>query len=130
MSLNVTIPTVFAYNGNEFAFDVRDADDAEKFEKALSSLQIDEAAIPKTGKLSDLYRSHCDMMKKFFDNCLGDGAGAKVCTEKSNVSVCYSAYAAFLDYVRKQQEDIVRAKNVFSKYSNRKQRREADRKNK
>lgn len=133
MSLDIstpTVPTTFVYNGNSFDFDARDADDADKFEKALKILQADEADLPKSGPLPEIYRKHCGMLKKFFDNCLEDGAGVKLCTEKSNVSVCYAAYEAFLLYVRKQQEDIIRAKNTFAKYSNRKQRREADRKNK
>ncbi|MBQ4447427.1 MAG: hypothetical protein II897_03950 [Clostridia bacterium] len=119
------IPTVFEYNGASYEFDIRDADYAEKFENALETLGNTEKSLSKDGKSSALIRSHCDMLKKFFDDCLGDGAGASLCTEKSNISLCYAAYDAFLIHVGNQKNDIIESKNVFSKYSNREQRRAA-----
>ena len=54
----------------------------------------------------------------------------RLCTEKSNISVCYDAYEQFLLMVREQKDDIIGAKNVFAKYSNRQQRRAAAKANK
>lgn len=119
------IKTMFQYNGAEYAFDVRDADDAEKFEEAVNRMTEDEKAVPKTGKTSDIIRAQCKMLKDFFDRCLGDGAGVAICTEKSNIHNHYAAYEQFLLYVRAQKDDILSAKNTFAKYSNRQQRRAA-----
>lgn len=117
------IQTSFKYNGAEFPFDMRDADDAEKYETAIAKLAEDEKNLDKTGKGSDLIRGQCIMLKTFFDKCLEEGAGVAVCGEKNNISVCYDAYDKFLEYCSLQKDDILRAKNTFGKYSNRQQRR-------
>lgn len=122
------VNTLFQYNGVEYEVDVRDADTSEKFEDAVEKMKEEEANLPKTGKSSELIRSHCKLIKDFFDRVLGEGAGNAVCTEKSNISLCYAAYEAFLEVVRSQKDDIVRARNTFGKYSNREQRRAAAKK--
>lgn len=119
------IKTAFQYNGAEYEFDVRDADDAEKFEEAIERMKDEEKDVPKTGKTSDIIRAQCKMLKNFFDLCLGEGAGVAICTEKSNIHTHYDAYEQFLLFVRAQKEDILSAKNTFAKYSNRQQRRAA-----
>ena len=121
------VNTIFKSNGAEYEFDMRDADIAEKFENAVEVMREDEKKLPKTGKASDIFRQQCQMIKKFFDNCLGEGAGVAVCTEKSNISTHYEVYEKFLQMVREQKDDVLSAKNTFAKYSNRQQRREAER---
>lgn len=122
------VNTLFQYNGVEYEVDVRDADTSEKFEEAVEKMKTEEAAMPKTGKTSELIRAHCKLIKDFFDRVLGDGAGNAVCSEKNNISLCYGAYEEFLEVVRSQKDDIVRARNTFGKYSNRQQRRAAEKK--
>lgn len=122
------VNTLFQFNGVKYEFDVRDADTSEKFEDAVEKMKAEEASLPKVGKTSELIRAHCKLIKDFFNRVLGEGAGDAVCTEKSNISVCYSAYEAFLEVVRSQKDDIVRARNTFGKYSNRQQRRAAEKK--
>lgn len=122
------ISTTFAYNGAEFEFDIRDADDSERYDTAMNTLKEEEKSIPKDGKVSDAIRSHCVILRHFFDACLEEGAGVKICGEKYNIALHYDAYDAFLSFAKVQSDDVVRAKNVFSKYSNRQQRRAADKK--
>lgn len=122
------VNTLFRHNGVEYEFDARDADASEKFEDAVKKMKEEEASLPKTGKSSELIRAHCKLIKNFFDRVLGDGAGDAVCSEKNNISLCYGAYEAFLEVVRSQKDDIVRARNTFGKYSNREQRRAAAKK--
>ena len=70
--------------------------------------------------------AHCTAIKQFFNHCLGDGAGDKICTKKSNITVCYKAYDDFLAFVRKQSDDISSTLDSFKKRAaNRKQRRTA-----
>ena len=125
--MSQNIETTFKYNGAAYEFDVRDADDAEKFEEAINAMSNVEKTLPKTGKSSDIIRAQCNMLKEFFDTCLGEGAGVAVCTEKSNISAHYAAYEQFLLYIKAQKDDILTAKNTFSKNSNRQQRRAAER---
>ena len=119
------IDTVFEYNGAQYSFDVRDADDAEKFENAINGLAEDEKAAQKDGKISEHIRLHCNMLKRFFDTCLGEGAGEKICGIKSNITVHYEAYDKFIMFIKEQRDDILSAKSTFAKYSNRSQRRAA-----
>ena len=128
MSLNIN--TKFEYNGMSYDFDARDAEYAETLEEALEILRTEEKELPKDGKASSMILSHCSMLKRFFDNVLGEGAGVAICTERNNLSVCYDAYEKFLLLVREQKEDVLEAKNVFAKYSNRQQRREKKKANK
>lgn len=117
------VETVFRYNDTEFEFDIRDADDAEKFENALDSMKAAEAAAAKTGKMSEMTRAQCKMIKDFFDECFGENASKKLFGDKNNLSVCYDAYQKFLDIIRKQKNNLLQAKNAFSQHSNRQQRR-------
>ena len=117
------VKTVFEYNGASYEIDIRDADQSEKFENALALMDKEEKEIPKTGKASEIIRAQCKMLKAFFDRVFGEGAGDAICTEKSNISVCYAAYDAFLKLLMQQKADILQSKNVFAKYSNRAQRR-------
>ena len=121
------IETKFEYNEASYEFDVRDADQSERLEKALDAMKECEKKNPKDGKASAIIRAQCNMIKRFFDDVFGDGAGNAVCTEKSNLQVCYDAYEKFLLMVREQKESIVGMTNVFAKYSNRQQRRAAER---
>lgn len=127
--MSQNIETKFKYNGAEYEFDVRDADDAEKFEAALNAMKEAEKEVPKTGKSSDIIRAQCKMLKDFFDDCLGAGAGVAICTDRSNISAHYAAYEHFLNYIKAQKDDILSAKNTFAKYSNRQQRRAAAKNN-
>ena len=119
------IKTLFDYNGAKYEFDIRDADDAGKYEEAIENMKNDEAKLPKVGKSSEIIKAHCAMIKSFFDTVFEDGAGDAVCGSKNNISACYDAYEAFLAFAKEQSDDVVRAKNVFAKYSNRQQRRAA-----
>ena len=110
---------IFEYNGYTFEYDLADADDSEKYEKAIEIMGEEEKNLPKAGKLSEIYRAQCKMIKTFFDNVLGDGAGDKVCGVKDNVSNCYTAYTDFLDFVASQRDRVLSVKNTLSKYSNR-----------
>ena len=119
--------TIFEYNGYTFEFDIADADCSEKYEHAIQVMDEEEKKAPKDGLLSAIYRAQCGMIKRFFDNVLEEGAGVKICGEKDHISNCYTAYSAFLDFVSGQRDSVLSAKNSISKYSNRAQRRAADR---
>ena len=115
--------TIFEYNGCTYEFDIADADASEKYEKAIEVMEEEEKTIPKTGKLSEIYRAQCGLIKHFFDNVFEEGAGAKVCGEKDNITNHYTAYTTFLDFVKVQRDGVLAVRNTISKYSNRAQRR-------
>ena len=113
----------FTWNDHEYFFDVRDADDSARFETAIEHMNVEEKSIPKEGKMSDIIRAQCTMIKKFFDECLGAGAGDAICTEKSRLDLCYDPYVAFLEVIKVQKNYIADKGNAFRQYSNRDQRR-------
>ncbi len=115
--------TIFRYNGAEYEFDVADAESSERLETALANMDKAEKAAPRDGKVSAIIRAHCKLIKAFFDDCFGEGAGEAVCGTKDNVNECYAAYDAFLKMVSVQRAGIVSAKNTFAKYSNRSRRK-------
>lgn len=111
------INTVFCHNGQEYHFDARDAEDMGRFESALEVLGTREKETPKTGKASEILRHNADMVKEFFDNCLGSGAGNAICTEKSNIGLCYDAYTAFIAMVAQQKDSVLSASNTIRQYA-------------
>lgn len=113
----------FRYNGQEYAFDIADAEDADKFEKAVENLQSADVKREHDGRLSETIISQCNILRVFFDDVFGENAGEKICGEKNNLSVCMDAYKSFLEYVKEQKRGITNVTNTFGQYSNRAQRR-------
>ena len=117
------INNTFEYNGVSYEFDIRDAENSEKFENAVALMKVAEKNMPKTGRISAIYKASCEMIGEFFDTIFGEGEGVKICGERLHVTAHYDAYKAFMDFVGPQRENIVSYSGVFSQYSNRQQRR-------
>ena len=100
-------------NGNNFIFDIADADEAEKYEKAINRMGEAEKAMPKDGSVSAIYRAQCKCLRTFFDDVLGASAGVKICGEKDNVTICYDAYIDFLKFVSAQRDHILDTRNAM-----------------
>lgn len=111
------ISTVFRHNYEEYPFDVSDSDDMSRFENAIDVLRAREKETPKDGKSSDRIRYQADMIKEFFDNCLYPGAGNAICTEKSNIGLCYSAYIAFIEMINQQKDFLMASCNKLRQFS-------------
>lgn len=131
MSQNIVkAPIAFSFNGSpEYPFDVRDADDSEKFEKALEDLQAAEKLAAKDGKLSTLTRSNCKLIKDFFATCLGAESVEAFFGGKDNILTCNEAYVAFLNMVAKQRDEAMKLQmGLKTVQGNRAQRRQGQRK--
>lgn len=103
----------FTYNGHSFTYDIGDADDAERYEAAIKKMGDTEKSLPKDGSISVIYRAQCKYLKTFFDDVLGAGAGQKVCGEKDNVTICYTAYMDFLRFIAAQRDNILDTRNAL-----------------
>lgn len=117
------VETVFRHNGAEYEFDMFDADTADKFQTAYENMQKNEKDAPKDGRLAELTRGQCKLIKAFFNDTLGAGSGDAVCGEKDNLSACYEAYSKFMDFINEQKKHLKEISFGFAKYSNRQQRR-------
>lgn len=118
-------PLTFSYNGSpEYHFDISDADDSEKFEKANEQMQAAEKLQAKDGKLSSLTRSTCKLIKDFLAGCLGDEAVVAFFGDKDNLTHCYEAYAGFLNMVAAQRDQLRKTEfGIKATQGNRAQRR-------
>lgn len=111
--------TIFKYNGVEYEFDVSDAEDAEKIEKATKLLQKEAREIPKDGKMSTQIKGQCKMIRNYLDRSLTKDAGINLCGEKYNLQDHYSAYEAFIKFVTRQKNQLISHSNNFINHSNR-----------
>lgn len=119
--------TTFRYNDAEFPFDYSDADNMDAMDNAVTYLQEAEPTLPKTGKASEIIRAQCAMYKRFFDIIFGDGAGDKICTERSVQNICEDAYLTFLEFVNTQKDNARDSRNARIAPMNRQQRRAMER---
>lgn len=120
---------VWNYNGNEFEFDMTDADIVERYENVFEEMGEKEKALPKTGKHSEIMRAHYNWFIETFDKLFGEGNGKKICGEKCSLSNCYDAYEDFLSFVAAQRAaQVSRTQRITSTYLNRAQRRAANKK--
>jgi len=126
MSQNETAytPGTFKWGGKEYPFDFRDADDAEKYEKAYDEMKEKIGKMPKDGKASSIMRWNCRIIREFFDSLFGEGAGAEICGEKDNLGIVNESFKAFMVHARGQSAEIQHMKNELNGIaSNREQRR-------
>lgn len=119
----IEVTTLFHWNGKEYPFDIRDADDAEKFENASADMTKEAATLEKTGKVSNMIRAQCKLMRDFFVTCFDEQTATEILGEKDNLDKHYAAYTAFCGMVSEQRDYFVRVRNTFSQFSNRQQRR-------
>lgn len=111
--------TIFKYNGAEYEFDVSDAEDAEKIEKATKSLQEEAKAIPKDGKMSTQIKEQCKLIRNYLDRTLTKDAGVNLCGEKYNLQNHFSAYEAFISFAERQKRELIAHSNNLRNNSNR-----------
>lgn len=119
----IAVETAFRWNGKEYPFDIRDADDAEKFEQASADIQEEAKTVSKVGKVSTMIRDQCKMIRNFFTTCFGEETAIEILGNKDNLDTYYAAYTAFCGIVGRQRDYFIQVKNTFSQFSNRPQRR-------
>lgn len=117
------VTRVFRWNDKEYPFDIRNVEDAEKFEQAAADMTEEARTLAKTGKISDMIRAQCVCIKDFFVTCFGEDTAAEILGDKQNLEVYYSAYHALCETVTKQKEYFTQIRNTFNQFSNRQQRR-------
>lgn len=91
-------------NGVELQIDMEDADFQEKYQAAFEQMEVTEKGLQKTGKLSDITRSYCDMFYQLFDNIFGAGTGNKLFGGRHNSKECDEVYTKFISICKEQTE--------------------------
>ena len=96
------------FRGMELNFSIFDADDAERYEKALKQLRAGSGA--RTGEgLAAATRRQCRLIFDFFDNLFGDGFHKEVFGDSCNLLECVEAAKELMLAIR---EDSVRVNDI------------------
>lgn len=105
---------MFAFNGKEFRFEVENYSDLTRFNSALETLGATEAELLKTkdkdGFSPEFIRQYCQMVFRFFDTALEEGASDAMFDGKMNMGTCEEAYVAFVEYVSLSAQEAAKAR--------------------
>lgn len=98
--------TIWKYGNGEYKFDIAEADDLEKFQKAQEELEkaapeLEEYAAKNPARY---IRTYCRLLRAFFDDVLEEGASLKIFEgQTDNLRVYKAAETSFLSFVQAQQ---------------------------
>lgn len=100
--------------------DILDLEVAEKYEKALESIEgIGEKA--KDMKVTDSIRLQCNAIFNIFNTLFGEGTDKKIFGEKVNLLVCLKAFEELILQANTKNNEV---EKLYNKYApNRAQRR-------
>lgn len=106
----------------EFKIDAMDAIQVEKYENALKSVK---GAAIKGDTVSQKVRAQCKVVRKFFDECFGEGEGEERFGDSWNFKEHFDAMADVIEQTNKTLEDANRemAERMQKYTANRAQRR-------
>lgn len=117
---------IWEINGLNLELDMEVADVQERYENAFEQMSEEEKQVKKDGKTSEFTRAYCNLFTKLYDRLFGDGTSEKIFAGVPvSVSKYTEVYDSFLEFVRKQTEQITtHTVERLSKYKpNRQQRR-------
>lgn len=111
-------------NGVELEdIDLMEADNADKYEKAMKELEVLAAKETdyKGMSLGDVIRYKCNIVFEFFNIMWGVGTDKKVFGNRTNIRICTEAVEIVVSEMKKQETEINAMKRKYS--SNRAERR-------
>lgn len=105
-------------NNVELDVDMEDLDFLERYKKSFADLQENEKSLPRTGDITVIVKSYCDMYYKLFDSLFGDGTADKIFKDKRNIRLCEEAYIQLIAACSEQVKSLNNRRNVFmNKYN-------------
>ena len=107
-SINDAVKFVFTNaigDTNEFEFDMQDAEDATKYFAAAERMQKAHVSMPKDVDVIEDIHNFCEVVRDFFDEIFGEGAGRKL-IPKDNRRHVMLVHAAFLKFVADQNSTL------------------------
>ena len=112
----------FKIKGEEFEIDFLDADEMERIEAAIQTLESKNKPESYEGMTqSQLIRKQCSTIFTFFDEVFGEGAHKRIFKGKCNLR---DAIGAFEDFVQAKNGSAAELKEIGDRYTpNRAQRR-------
>lgn len=107
----------------EYKIDAMDAVQVEKYENALNTVK--GSTTTQGGTVSQKVRAQCEVVRRFFDECFGEGSGEERFGDRWNFKEHFDAMADVIEQTNKTLEDANREMiERMQKYTaNRAQRR-------
>lgn len=103
---------IWKINGQEFEFDLADADVLEGMLKAFETVDEEQKELQKTGATVSFVRDYCNIYYRMFDNLFGPGAGDKIFGGKHNIRVCEETADDFIAFANRQVEKVNQRRNA------------------
>ena len=108
-------------NGVSLELNVLDADELERYEKALATMQEQSQEDFSAPSYSESIRMQCRIVHQFFDSVFGEGTSGSVFQGKSDLRACLQAASTVVEEANHQFSEIGEFAKQYS--PNRAQRR-------
>lgn len=106
---------IWKINGQEFEFDLDDADVFDNMLKAFNELDEEQEELSKAGPTEGFLRSYCEVYYRMFDKLFGPGSGKKIFGGKHNARICEEAAEDFINFANKQVQKVNQRRNAGKK---------------
>ena len=93
-------------NGVAFDFDIADADDAERYDKAMNYVVDMIGKYDDGASAADVIRHQCRTVMDAIDTALGTGAAKQLFGDRVNIRTCMGLFNEFVQAVGKQRESL------------------------
>ena len=93
---------IWKINGQEFEFDLADADVLESMLKTFEIMDEEQKKLQKAGATVAFVRDYCNTYYRMFDNLFGPGTGDKIFGGKHNIRVCEETADDFIAFAKKR----------------------------
>lgn len=101
-------------NGIELQdIDILDLEVAEKYEKALESIENIAETIEGM-KVSESIRTQCNAIFEVFNTLFGEGTDKKIFGDKVNLLTCLKAFEELVAHMNSKNPEIERIANKYS----------------
>lgn len=106
---------IWKINGQEFEFDLDDADVLENMMKTFEAVDEERAELSKEGATVGFIRSYCKVYYRMFDRLFGPGSGEKIFKGKHNARICEEAAEDFISFANRQVQKVNQRRNAGKK---------------
>ena len=109
----------WSYGGEEYPFDISDAECLERIGKIFAILKNDDNT---DGGLTPAEKAIevCESIRSFFSALFGDEKSLEICGQKQSAARCTEAYLDFIEFLKVQIDEFSRLRQaVEERYSKR-----------
>lgn len=106
------------FSGENYPFDISDADCLERMGKVFSSIRGDTDEEDSSLTPSEKTVRTCNAIREFFSVLFGEKASLDICGERQSAARCSEAYLDFIAFLNEQINDFSKIREaVEARYS-------------